>query len=99
MQVRYVYVTPDTYTAGGALRICHTRHSHSRRCVTYVSYPSLTQQAVRYAYVTPVTHEIVVTMQELQKLDISQAKSLLEPLLATKEGARDLMTRTVGSLK
>eukprot|EP00242_Pyramimonas_sp_CCMP2087_P013616 CAMPEP_0198198140 /NCGR_PEP_ID=MMETSP1445-20131203/1623_1 /TAXON_ID=36898 /ORGANISM="Pyramimonas sp., Strain CCMP2087" /LENGTH=283 /DNA_ID=CAMNT_0043867607 /DNA_START=233 /DNA_END=1084 /DNA_ORIENTATION=- len=40
--------------------------------------------------------EIVVTMQELQKLDISQAKSLLEPLLATKEGSRDLMTKTVG---
>jgi hypothetical protein len=52
--VRYVYVTPVTHTAGGALRICH-RHSHRRRCVTYMS-PSLTRQAVRYVYVTPVNH-------------------------------------------
>jgi hypothetical protein len=42
--------------AGGAFRICHTRHSHGRWCVTYMSHPSLTWQVVRYVYVTPVTH-------------------------------------------
>jgi hypothetical protein len=46
--VRYVYVTPVTRMAGGALRICHTRHSHGRRCVTYMSHPSRTWQAVRH---------------------------------------------------
>jgi hypothetical protein len=29
--VRYVYVTPVSQTAGGALRICHTRHSYGKR--------------------------------------------------------------------
>jgi hypothetical protein len=39
-----------------ALRICHTRHSHGRRCVTNLSHSSLIRQAVRYVYVTPITH-------------------------------------------
>jgi hypothetical protein len=54
--VRYVYVTPSTHMAGGELRICHSQHSHGRRCVMYTSHPSLTRQAVRYVYVAPVTH-------------------------------------------
>jgi hypothetical protein len=53
--VRYVYVTFVTHVAGGALRIYHTRHSVGRRCVTYMSHPSLIWQAVRYVYITPVT--------------------------------------------
>jgi hypothetical protein len=40
--VRYVYVTLVTHMAGGALCICHTHHSHGRRCVTYMSHMSLT---------------------------------------------------------
>jgi hypothetical protein len=56
--VRYRYVTPVTHTVGGAVCTCHTRHSHSRRCVTYMSHPSLTRQVVRYVYVTPVTHMV-----------------------------------------
>ena len=39
-------------TAGGALHICPTRHSHGRRCVTYMSHPSLTRQVVRYIYIS-----------------------------------------------
>jgi hypothetical protein len=54
--VRNIYVTPVSHMAGGALRLCYTRHSHGRRSVTYVSHPSLTWQAVRYVCVTPVTH-------------------------------------------
>ena len=57
IHLRYVNVTPATHTAGGALRICHTRHSHGRRCVTYMSHPSLTRQAVRYVYVT-IRHQV-----------------------------------------
>jgi hypothetical protein len=32
-----------------------TSHSHGRRCVTYMAHPSLSRQAVRYVYGTPVT--------------------------------------------
>jgi hypothetical protein len=39
-------------TYGGALRLCHTRHSHGSRCVAYMSHPSLTRQAVCYVLVT-----------------------------------------------
>jgi hypothetical protein len=38
--VRYTYVIPVTHTAGSVLHICHTRHSHGRRCVTHMSHPS-----------------------------------------------------------
>jgi hypothetical protein len=41
---------------GGALCICRTRRSLARRCVTNMSHLSLTCQAVRYVYVTPVVH-------------------------------------------
>jgi hypothetical protein len=51
-----VGVMPVIHTAGNALRMCHIRRSHDRRCFTYMLHPSLTRQAVRYVYVTPVTH-------------------------------------------
>jgi len=40
--------------------------------------------------------EIVVTMQDLEKLDITQAKTLLDPLLASKEGVEQIIKQTVG---
>jgi len=40
--------------------------------------------------------EIVVTMQDIEKLDITQAKNLLEPLLESEDGAEQIMKRTVG---
>jgi hypothetical protein len=51
-----------------AVCICHTRHSHGRRCVTYMSHPSLTRQAVRYIYVTPVTHHAEVAPRSSSRL-------------------------------
>jgi hypothetical protein len=58
--VRYACVTPVAHTGGGALRICRTRYSRGRRCVTFMLHPSLTRQAVRYVYVTPVTHPTTI---------------------------------------
>jgi hypothetical protein len=50
--VRYIYATPVTRSAGGPLHIYHTLHSHSRRCVKYMSHPSLARQAVCHIHST-----------------------------------------------
>jgi hypothetical protein len=50
------YPGPDPHTRTHIpIRICYTRYSYGRRCVTCMSHPSLTWQAVCYVYVTPVT--------------------------------------------
>jgi hypothetical protein len=46
-EVRYIYVTHVTHMAGGVLRIYHTRHSHGRRCVTYMRNPSSARSELR----------------------------------------------------